>query len=128
MSAVEINGVICISGGYDMWPLIEVNGIRGCFERTVSRSLTEWIKECDDHAALFWGSLANVIWISPDGDKLLYSYRAAGDLVATLLEEGNYLQWYCSSESGRVHQTVADVLAAAGWTYKHAREEKIIDY
>lgn len=128
MRTEEINGVLCVSGGHLETQELETHGIRGLFERTVSESLTEWIQECDDHSALFWGSLANIIWISPGGDKLLYSFRAAGDLVASILWHGNYLEWYCSSESGRVHQTVADVLAAAGWTYKHAREEKIIDY
>lgn len=44
-----------------------------------------------------------------------YSWRAAGGLVADILGEGDYLDWYCSGNEGFVDDEIADDLNAIGW-------------
>lgn len=44
-----------------------------------------------------------------------YSWRSAGALVADILGEGDYLNWYCSGYEGFVDDEIADDLNAIGW-------------
>lgn len=44
-----------------------------------------------------------------------YSWRSAGALIADILGEGDYLNWYCSGNEGFVDDEIADDLNAIGW-------------
>ncbi len=62
-----------------------------------------------------WGSLANVGWRHENGDTAGYSFRAAGDLIAAVTGQGDYMDWYCSFNYGEADTEVAELLAAEGW-------------
>jgi len=63
-----------------------------------------------------WGSLANVDWKHENGDTASYSFRAAGDLIAAIVGEGDYMTYYCSSDHGVIDPEVAEAMAREGWT------------
>ena len=63
-----------------------------------------------------WGSLANVGWKHTNGDTASYSFRAAGDLVAAIVGEGDYITYYGSAAAGVVDPEVAEAMAREGWT------------
>jgi len=65
--------------------------------------------------ARIWGSLANVDWVHENGDTAGYSFRAAGDMIAAVVGDGDYIDWYCSSDAGVVDPEVAEGLAREGW-------------
>lgn len=66
-------------------------------------------------AARLWGSLANAEWQHENGDTASYSFRAAGDLIAAVIGNGDYLDWYCSQEYALNDPEVCELLAREGW-------------
>jgi hypothetical protein len=44
-----------------------------------------------------------------------YSWRATGGLIADILGEGDYLNWYCSGGEGNIDDEVQNDLNAIGW-------------
>lgn len=89
------------------------------FEHAVETALGDRVRADERFAELLWGALSNVEW-SHDGQRINYSWRAAGDLVAALRREGNYLDWYCSGCAGIVPTEIAEAMAKLGWTYSGA--------
>jgi hypothetical protein len=66
------------------------------FELTVDRVLGDRIRADGAYAIAMWSALANVEWHGPEDVSVSYSFRTAGDLVAWVREEGDYLDWYCA--------------------------------
>ncbi|MCJ2188599.1 hypothetical protein [Novosphingobium beihaiensis] len=87
------------------------------FELAVDRLVGDRIR-ADGHAAVeLWSAIANIEWTAPDGGTVSYSLRGAGEMVAWIREEGNYLDWYCSGPSGHVALWIEQALAQEGWTW-----------
>jgi len=88
------------------------------FEMAVENSLGDKIRADDTTAAAMWSALSNVEWFHVDGDEAGYSFRAAGDLIAAIRGEGNYMDWYCSGPSGYVNGDIEEALGEYGWYYE----------
>lgn len=100
-----------------MWP-------RLAFAMTTSSSSLRWSVRlggrvrADGGAAIdLWSALANIAWHGPEGECVSYSFRAAGDLVAWVREEGRYIDWYCSGPWGVVAPWIEEGLAAEKWSW-----------
>lgn len=65
-----------------------------------------------------YGSLANVIWVHLNGDEAAYSFRATGDLLAAIVGQGEYMDWYCTWYEGQVDEEFAEAMKREGWTWK----------
>jgi hypothetical protein len=91
------------------------------FEMAVERALGSWIRGSRENAALMWCALSNVDWFHKNGDVAGYSFRAAGDLVAAIRGEGDYMDWYCSGPYGYVDEYISDAMEKEGWTYKESK-------
>lgn len=66
-------------------------------------------------AQRLYGSITNQDWQHEGGELAGYSFRAAGDLIAAIIGQGDYLDWYCSAPEGEVDEEVAELLAGEGW-------------
>ena len=85
------------------------------FEAAVEHVLGERLRRAADTCCALWAALANVRWEQTDGDTAGFTYRAAGDLVAAMRGEGDYLDWYCSAQAGVVRPDIAEAMAREGW-------------
>lgn len=93
------------------------------FENAVERTLGDQMRNDWSLCCEVWSALANIDWKHSNGDTAGYSYRAAGDMIAAIRGEGDYMDWYCIGPSATVSDRVSEALAAEGWTW-----EEIDDY
>ncbi len=70
------------------------------FEAAVDRAVGDRVRFDGACGADLWSALTNVDWHGPDGQIVSYSFRTAGDLVAWVREEGDYIEWFCGDEPG----------------------------
>lgn len=100
---------------------LQTEGAYGAFEADVDAALGQGVIDSEYCAKLLWSSLANIIWVHQErGYEVSYSFRAAGDLIAAIRQNGSYIDWYCSSDVARVEEEVAVRLGAKGWTWREA--------
>jgi len=62
-----------------------------------------------------------VSWIHNDDEENAecgYSFRSAGSLIASILCDGSYTDWYCSGPDGVVCDEIAGAMASRGWRYE----------
>ncbi len=98
-----------------------IEGAYGAFETDVNRALGQGVRDSDYCAKLLWSALANIIWVHQErGYEVSYSFRAAGDLIAAIRQNGSYIDWYCSSDVARVEHGLEDRMRIMGWTWREA--------
>jgi hypothetical protein len=62
-----------------------------------------------------WGALTNVEWINERGQSVLFTFRSAAATMVSLLDEGDYVDWYCCGPTGVVSDEIREALKAEGW-------------
>ena len=68
-------------------------------------------------AELLYASLCNTRWRHrATGQEWSTSRRGAGGIVAHVLGEGDYLDWYCSGGEEFVDERIADIVEELGWS------------
>lgn len=93
---------------------------RNPFEALLVGLFGEQVRESDVFAAQLWSALSNIVWEHENGDTAWFSFRRAGDVIAAIREEGDYLHWYCNGRAGIVSEEIAEKMKAHGWTWKEA--------
>ena len=88
------------------------------FEAAVAANFSSLVQASPRFAEDLWGALCNVYWIHKTHGAVGGSFRYAGDLVAALRGEGNYLDWYCTGRAGKVPKQISSAMEAAGWTHQ----------
>ncbi len=91
-------------------------GAYGVFEHDMDRLMGDRMRSDDSFCVRVWGTLANMTWrnalISED---VGYSFRAAGDLIAAIRREGDYMTWYCSHTPASHDDEIEGLMGRAGW-------------
>lgn len=107
---------------------------------------TDWIvkkvRESDVYAQNLYAAMCNneftknEVWPILQGEIWSCSWRYAGDIIADILDEGNYLDWYCSGmggptgdmgasgylSEGLVSDEIRDDLLKLGWIVRENDE------
>lgn len=109
-----------LGGIWEGRPLDEADA----FEALLNRLFGDAVRADDETAKALWGALSNVEWHHANGDTAGFSFRRAGDVVAAIRGNGNYMEWYCSAPYGVVREDIREAMAAEGWVphyYEKAR-------
>ena len=86
------------------------------FERDVNEVLGDRLRADKEICKQMWSALANVSWFHDEsGDTAGYSFRAAGDLIAAIRGEGDYMDWYCSGPYSVVSDLIEYAMGLKGW-------------
>jgi len=94
------------------------------FEQSVEKCVGDWIRADHANAASMWCALANNYWFSINrapGTAVLYTFRSAGDLIAAIRKEGNYINWYACGTPGTVDPFIEGELMNDDWYVRPAR-------
>lgn len=86
---------------------------------------TDWIlqkvRASDDYARDLYAALCNndfqenSVWPVLKDETWGCSWRYAGGIIADMRESGDYIDWYCSGNEGRVTDEVRQDLLRLGW-------------
>lgn len=88
------------------------------FEEDLKAALGDDMKKDTQLCKNVWSALANVIWVHKDGKEYSCTFRCAGGVVARILGEGDYLDWYCCAGYAVVTDKIAEEMKKLGWTHK----------
>lgn len=104
-------------GGY-MGVTIPIEAYAGDgFVQALAMVCGDRMRESQEAAQQVWSALANVEWLHENGDDAGYSFRAAGDLIASIVGSGDYLNYYCNSPYATVEDWIEDAMATQGWRH-----------
>jgi hypothetical protein len=90
------------------------------FEDDFRELFTARLKKNENFGIELWSAMANVRWYhndDPDKNDCGQSFRSAGSLIASMLDSGCYLDWYCSGPCSVVNKYIAEKMASKGWHY-----------
>lgn len=87
------------------------------FEQALERAMGPDIRKQTVVAEQVWSALANIVWRHGNKHEVSYSFRDAGDLIAEIRGEGDYLDWYCCAEAGTVSKLVSQAMEKEGWAW-----------
>lgn len=81
-----------------------------------SQTIKNKMRASKSYCKKFYAAMCNtnVYKVGAEGEWGV-SWRSAGGLVADILGEGDYLNWYCSGNEGYVDDEIADDLNEIGW-------------
>ena len=81
-----------------------------------SDTIKSKMRASKDYCKRFYAAMCNtdVYKVGAEGEYGM-SWRSAGGLIADILGEGDYLNWYCSGNEGFVDDEVAYDLNTIGW-------------
>lgn len=89
------------------------------FENAIKEYFGERMKTDEELCRKIWSSLANVDWYYIGERPLLlevsYSFRAAGGMIANIIERGDYMDWYCSGPDGIINNEFRYAMRKAGY-------------
>ena len=81
-----------------------------------SQNIKNKMRASKDYCKRFYAAMCNTdLYKTGISGEYGYSWRAAGGLIADILGEGDYLNWYCSGNEGFVDDEIADDLNEIGW-------------
>jgi len=81
-----------------------------------SQNIKNKMRASKDYCKRFYAAMCNTdLYKTGISGEYGYSWRAAGGLIADILGEGDYLNWYCSGNEGFVDDEVQNDLNAIGW-------------
>lgn len=103
-----------VKGGYRERRLVDTTSP---FECIIESLFGDAIRHDDQIGRDVYSALCNMYWFSPNGTRYSYSQRAAGDLVAAIKGEGNYLSWYCHQPSGMITYHIHQTMRQHNWTH-----------
>ncbi len=86
------------------------------FEEDLQTVFGEKMKVSETLCSEVWSALANIVWKNTDGGEFSVSFRSAGGLIANIIQEGSYMDWYCSGEYAVVSEEVSAGMLTLGWT------------
>lgn len=91
-----------------------------------SDNIKSKMRNSRDYCERFYGTLCNNELMY--GDYVTgYSWRATGGLIADILGEGDYMNWYCGGREGAIDEEVQDDLNSIGWRVVPCEEDKETD-
>lgn len=86
------------------------------FEHDLGTALGARMAGDEEFCKQVWSSLANVDWYNTkDHTTYSCSWRYAGGLIADILGEGNYMDWYCCGPDAVVSDEIARAMKKLGW-------------
>lgn len=81
-----------------------------------SQTIKNKMRASKDYCKRFYAAMCNTdVYKTGESGEYGYSWRSAGGLIADILGEGDYLDWYCSGNEGYVDDEIADDLNEIGW-------------
>lgn len=107
----------------DFWSADNKTEVAVSLEMDISDNVEfkRWVRESADHAQHLYHTLCNNDFIHRETGKMWHcSWRYAGGLVADVLCQGDYLNWYCSGNEGAVDQQIETWFNRMGWTVSDA--------
>lgn len=81
-----------------------------------SQTIKTKMRASKDYCKRFYAAMCNTdVYKIGEAGEYGYSWRSAGGLIADILGEGDYLDWYCSGNEGYVDDEIAEDLKEIGW-------------